>query len=165
MVTAVLAVPPAELATSKAPLTYIFQSFTGKSGTVISIIGLFAIINGALIQIIMASRVIYGLSSHGQLPSVLSFVHPKTQTPLLATVIATSVVLVLALIGHLSLLAESTAIIMLIIFSMVNLSLIRVKITQQKPEGATLFPFWVPVAGFIMSVCFVVSTLAKIIFT
>jgi APA family basic amino acid/polyamine antiporter len=165
MVTAVLAVPPAELATSKAPLTYIFQSFTGKSGTVISIIGLFAIINGALIQIIMASRVIYGLSSHGQLPSILSFVHPKTQTPLLATVIATSVVLVLALIGHLSLLAESTAIIMLIIFSMVNLSLIRVKITQKKPEGATLFPFWVPVAGFIMSVCFVVSTLAKIIFT
>jgi len=163
MMTAVLALPPAELANSKAPLTYLFQHFTGNNGTIISIIGLLAIINGALIQIIMASRVLYGLSSHQQLPKILSYVHPKTQTPLLATLIASVTVLILALIGHLSLLAESTAIIMLIIFSMVNLSLIRVKIRDPNCEGATLFPLWVPIIGFILSLGFVSSTLIKLL--
>ena len=163
MMTAVLALPPAELANSKAPLTYLFQHFTGNNGTIISIIGLLAIINGALIQIIMASRVLYGLSSHQQLPKILSYVHPKTQTPLLATFIASVTVLILALIGHLSLLAESTAIIMLIIFSMVNLSLIRVKIREPHCQGATLFPLWVPIIGFILSLGFVSSTLIKLL--
>ena len=159
MMTAVLALPPAELAKSNAPLVYMYQFFTGDKGTIISIIGLLAIINGALIQIIMASRVIYGLSSHDQLPAALGVVNPITQTPLLATFIVTVTVLLLALIGHISVLAESTSIIMLVIFSVVNLSLIRIKLHDPHPPGSTVFPIWIPVFGFIVSSGFVISTL------
>ena len=158
MITAVLAVQPSELAKSAAPLTFLYQHFTGNSGGIISIIGLFAIINGALIQMIMASRILYGLSSHGQLPSMFSDVHPVTRTPLLSTLIVTLTVLVLALVGRLSLLAETTSIIMLIIFAAVNLALLRVKLREQYAEGATIFPFWVPLFGFIFSSGFVLAT-------
>jgi hypothetical protein len=58
MVTAVLSLPPAELASSEAPLAQIYEYYTGEKAIVISIIGMFAIINGALIQMIMASRVV-----------------------------------------------------------------------------------------------------------
>jgi len=70
MVVAVFALPPAELAASEAPLAYLYQRYTGGNATTISLIGLFAIINGALIQVIMAARVLYGLSSMGQLAGI-----------------------------------------------------------------------------------------------
>jgi len=164
MMTAVLAMPPTELAQSNAPLSTLYQRFSGDNGTIISVIGLLAIINGALIQIIMASRVIYGLSAHGQLPVILSTVNQKTQTPVLATFIATAIVLTLALLGHLSILAESTSIIMLVIFSVVNLSLIRIKHRDPSPLGSTIFPLWVPMLGFFVSVFFVIATLINMSF-
>ncbi|MDH5357263.1 MAG: amino acid permease [Gammaproteobacteria bacterium] len=163
MVTAVLALPPADLASSNAPLSYLYHYFTGDKTTIISIIGLLAIINGALIQMIMASRVMYGLSSHGQLPVWLSFVHPRTQTPLFSTLIATITVLILALIGHLSILAEVCSVIMLIIFSLVNLALIRVKRRDPHPENTIVFPTWIPMTGFVISVSFVLITLINVL--
>lgn len=78
---------------------------------------MFAIINGALIQIIIASHVLYGLSSRHQRPLVLSYVIPFTQTPIIATLVASLKVLTLAIIGHLSNLAEITTFIMLMVFS------------------------------------------------
>ena len=163
MVTAVLAVPPADLANSNAPLSYLYQHFTEDNAAIISIVGLLAIINGALIQMIMASRVLYGLSSRGQLPAVLSSVHPQTQTPLVATFVATITVLTLALIGHLSILAETCSVIMLFIFSLVNLALIHVKKRDPHPENTIIFPRWVPLIGFIISVCFIVITMINIL--
>jgi len=77
MVSAVLAVSPGQLASTEAPLAFLYQHFTDNDATLISIIGLLAIINGALIQIIMASRVMYRLSSRNQLPAIFSLIHPK----------------------------------------------------------------------------------------
>ena len=78
---------------------------------------MFAIINGALIQIIMASRVIYELSSRRQLPKFLNTIYQQTQTPLIATFLVVAVVLTFALVGRLGSLAEITSIVMLTIFS------------------------------------------------
>lgn len=61
MLTAVLSLTPAELAASKVPLVAIYEHHVAEEGLIISGIGMIAIINGALIQIIMASRVLYGL--------------------------------------------------------------------------------------------------------
>jgi len=165
MTTAVLAVSPAELALSEAPLAFIYQHFTGNNATAISIIGLLAIINGALIQMIMASRVMYGLGSRGQLPRILSIVHPKSQTPLIATFIATFTVLFLALIGHLSILAEITSLIMLSIFSLINLALVRIKKRSPSTEGSICFPIWLPLTGFIVSLGFLILTVINLAFS
>ena len=64
---AVLALPPAELAQSRAPLALLYERATGSAPTLISLISMFAVVNGALIQIIMASRVLYGMSREGWL--------------------------------------------------------------------------------------------------
>ncbi len=162
MVTAVLAVPPQQLATTQAPLAFLYQHFTGNNPVLISIIGLLAIINGALIQIIMASRVMYGLGSRNQLPTILSIVHPQTQTPLLATFIATIAVMGLAITGHLSILAEITSLLMLCIFSMINLALLRIKKRSPSTEDSINFPQWIPLAGFIVSLSFLILTLINV---
>jgi len=159
MTTAVLAVSPEQLAQTEAPLAYIYQHFTGNNPTLISVIGLLAIINGALIQMIMASRVMYGLGSRGQLPEILSYVHPKSQTPLLATLIATITVLVLALVGQLSTLAEITSLIMLCIFSMINLALLKIKKRIPTTQDSINFPNWIPLTGFIASSGFLIFVL------
>ena len=159
MISAVMTITPEVLATSEAPLALIYEYHTGEQAVLITIIGMFAIINGALIQMIMASRVFYGLSSRGQLPAVFKFVHPNTQTPLVATLVATVIVLVLSSIGRLATLAETTSVIMLIVFSMVNLALWRIKRRDPNPVDTIVFPFWIPVAGFFISGAFVLSSL------
>lgn len=163
MITAVLAVPPDQLASTEAPLAFLYQHFTGNDATLISLIGLLAIINGALIQMIMASRVMYGLGYRGQLPEILSFVHPKSQTPLVATLIATLTVLVLASIGHLSILAEITSLIMLCIFSMINLALLKIKKRIPSTQDSINFPRWIPLMGFIVSSGFLIYILTDLI--
>ncbi|MEA3406353.1 MAG: amino acid permease [Pseudomonadota bacterium] len=160
MITAILSIPPDELAKSQAPLATLYSHHTGESATMISLIGMFAIINGALIQIIMASRVLYGLSSRHQLPSVLSYVNPVTQTPVIATLIAGLAVMTLAIIGRLSSLAEVTSFIMLMVFSLVNLALWRIKQRDPAPENCIIFPKWLPLIAFIVSSTFVFLNIA-----
>ena len=157
MITAVLSLPPEELASSSAPLTTLYEHHTGEKAIVISIIGMFAIINGALIQMIMASRVLYGLSSRGHLPNLLGVVHHRTRTPLVATAVASVIVLILALTGRLASLAETTSVIMLMIFSIVNLALWRIKRRNPYPPDIRVFPIWIPITGFFASFAFVLS--------
>jgi amino acid transporter len=159
MATAVLAMPPEELAQSQAPLARVYEYYTGRDATIISIIGLFALINGALIQMIMASRVLYGMSSRRLLPQIVGRVNKRTQTPLVATALATIVVLILAIYGSLATLAEATSVIILVVFSLVNLSLLRVKRKDPKPAGLIVFPAIIPALGFLVSISFVLAEL------
>jgi APA family basic amino acid/polyamine antiporter len=157
MLAAVLALPPAELAGSQAPLAYLYQKVTGQPATVISAIGMFAIVNGALIQIVMAARVLYGLSVMAQLPAVLGRVSAHTRTPLVATALVTGLVLALALTGRLASLAEMTSLTMLLVFALVNLALWRIKRREPRPQGVGVLPLWIPVSGFLVSTGFVLA--------
>jgi len=57
--TAVLTVAPQQLAASDAPLATVYQQATGSKPVVLSIISIFAVVNGALIQIIMGLSLIH----------------------------------------------------------------------------------------------------------
>jgi amino acid transporter len=149
--TAVLNVAPDQLRQSDAPLALIYRQATGREATVISLIGLFAVTNGALIQMIMASRVLYGLSSRGWLPPSFSVIHKHTKTPLLATLVIAGGVLLSSFLRTLEQLAEMTSMLILAVFVLVNLSLIVIKKRQPLPEGARSWPLWVPVAGLLTS--------------
>ena len=163
MTTAVLAVTPDQLADSAAPLAYLYVAGGSGQGALISVIGLFAIINGALIQVIMSARVMYGLASRGLLPSTLSRVNPKTQTPLLATACAAVIMLCLALVGGLASLASLTSSIILILFVLVNASLWRIKRRQPVVSGVFSFPLWVPAVGAAVSLAFVLIQVGRYI--
>ena len=160
MMVAVLTVSPSELAKSDAPLPLVYRQLTGEDSTLISVIGLFAIINGALIQIIMAARVLYGQATMGQLPKVLDHINVRTQTPLIATALVTSLVLVLALIGDLAGLARTTSILMLTVFAFINLALWQIKRRDPNLADFKPLPIWIPVVGFFVSSGIVLNELA-----
>lgn len=148
---AVLTVTPAQLSASDAPLATVYRQATGSNPVVLSVISIFAVVNGALIQIIMGSRILYGMSRQGWLPAVFGRVWRKTQTPLAATAAMAGIVLALALWLPLVTLARATSFLVLIVFSLVNLSLLRIKRREPRPEGIRVFPAWIPAGGIIAS--------------
>ena len=152
---AVLALPSAELAQTRVPLALIYERATGSAPTLISLISLLAVVNGALVQIIMGSRVFYGMSREGWLHHALGRVNLRTRTPLLATALVAALVLVLALWLPLVTLAKATSFIILIVFAIINLALARIKFRSPRPEGVRVYPLWVPVAGFITTTALV----------
>ena len=146
---ALVAASPAELAASNAPLALVFERLTGASPRTMSLIAIIATLNGIIVQIIMSSRVLYGLASQGSLPAALKDVSPITRTPLNATILTTTAVLALALLLPLEQLADLTSRITLVLFALVNLALVRIKAREREaPANTYLAPSWVPWAGF-----------------
>ena len=149
-IVAVLNVPVPQLASAEAPLSLVFERTTGASPATISAIAIIATLNGVIVQIIMGSRVLYGLSQQGSLPAVFGYVHPVTRTPLFATGLIGALVLVLAIFIPLKGLAELTSQITLTVFALVNLSLWNIKRRGDPvPAGIFVNPQWVPVVGMI----------------
>jgi amino acid transporter len=151
---AVLVVPPDELAASDAPLALVYER-SGGSPAILGVIAIFAMLNGALVQVMKSSRVLYGLGSMGRLPAVLAKVHPRTRTPLVATGLATVGALFFALLLPLERLAALTSGITLATFALANLALVALKRSDPHPEGVRTVPGWVPVVGFLVSLAFV----------
>jgi APA family basic amino acid/polyamine antiporter len=149
---AVTAVPPAELATSPAPLALVFQRLTGLPLHVLSAIAIVATINGIIVHMIMIGRVLYGLADQGNLPALLARVNSKNGTPVVATGVGIAAILVLALGVPLTGLAEWTSRLTLGIFAFVNVALIRIKtVESMPPSDVFLVPIWVPVLGSLTS--------------
>ncbi|MYM64274.1 amino acid permease [Pseudomaricurvus sp. HS19] len=157
MSAALLTFTPQQLAGSSAPLVDVYRAYHPETAWLISGVGMFAIVNGALIQIIMASRVLYGLASRGQLPGWLAQVGARTRTPTAATLLASVMVALLAVLGRLGALAEITSAIMLSVFAIANLALWRVHRRPDKGAEEPWFqcPRWVPVLGMFVCLWFV----------
>jgi amino acid transporter len=153
------AVSPQQLAASEAPLAYVYQQVRGADPVLITAISLVAVVNGALIQIIMASRVCYGMGRKGWMPMWLARVNPVTRTPLVATVLITAVILMMALWLPIESLARSTSFFILLVFALINLSLWRIKqLRLDEHEGFSVYQ-WVPALGAFGSLLFVVLQL------
>ncbi len=149
---AVLALSPDTLAGQKAPLARILSEKGAWAASAISVISMVAVINGALIQIIMASRVLYGMGMQQIAPKAFAIVNPKTRTPVHATVAVTVVIIVLALGFPLVGLARATSTVTLIVFALVNVALWRIKTRDGSEADAVCYPLWVPVTGFLLCV-------------
>jgi amino acid transporter len=145
---AVLSIPTQSLAESGAPLALVVES-RGVSPRAIGLISLFAVINGALVQLIMASRVLYGLASKGLAMRVFARVNARTRTPLHSTALVAVVVLALALIFPLSELARFTSFIALAVFVSVNASLWRLKL-RVGPRPQFQVPLAIPITGSLL---------------
>ena len=108
---------------------------------------LFAVVNGALLQMVMGSRILYGMARQGWLPAPLGRVHARTRTPLLATLVVSLLVLGFAIWLPLLTLAKLTSFVVLILFCLVNLSLLRVRRREPAPPGVRVYPGWLPGLG------------------
>lgn len=152
-IVAVFSIPTDELAGSDAPLAIIVES-RGFSPGLIATISLFAVINGALVQIIMASRVLYGLASDGLAFAPFAHVNRTTRTPIVGTLAVAGLLLLLGLFFSVGELARVTSFISLSIFAVINISLWRLKqIAPSNPEFSV--PTAVPVVGAILCVAMI----------
>jgi amino acid transporter len=123
---AVISVAPGDLAATQAPLALVAAS-GGHPGQPIALVSLLAVTNGALIQIIMASRVLYGMADQRLIWAGFARVNSHTRTPLVATTTVAVAILILALFFSLGELARFTSALALLIFAMVNIALLRLK--------------------------------------
>jgi amino acid transporter len=161
---ALVAVPPAELAAAEAPLALVFERLTGASPRTMSLIAVIATLNGIVVQIILAARVLYGLARQGSLPAPLGRVNPLTRTPVPATVLTVGMVLLLALSLPLDQLADFTSRFTLVLFALVNLALVRIKAREDTPPcHGYVAPTWVPWAGLASCVAFLLADLGVVL--
>ena len=155
---AVLLVPLDTLSQSSAPISLMFESLTGISPLVISLIAIVATLNGVIIQIVMASRVVYGMAKKGSLPQRLAEVNSRTHTPVIATLIITAISGILAIFFPIGKLAEFTTSLILLVFTFVNLSLVILKIQKSPvPAGIYTVRVWVPIGGTISCIALLVG--------
>jgi APA family basic amino acid/polyamine antiporter len=141
------ALPADKLAGSSGPLLdVVAASGVGIPEWVFSLIALVAVANGALLTMIMASRLSYGMAKQNLLPDVLGRVLPVRRTPWVAIVATTGVAMILTAIGDLSLLAETVVLLLLFVFISTNVAVLVLR--RDKVEH-NHFRVWtvVPILG------------------
>jgi amino acid transporter len=112
-----------------------------------AVIGLFAVVNSALINMLMASRLLYGMANEGILPRAFGTVHPFRRTPWVAILFTTAIAAVLVATAGadgVSKLGGTTALLLLVVFTIVNVAVLvlRRETVEHKHFKA---PTWTPV--------------------
>ncbi|KGP63082.1 amino acid transporter [Legionella norrlandica] len=148
-------IPTTALIKTNMPLVEIIK-LQGQSPIVFSIIALISIINGILVQIIMASRLIYGMAKQQNAPPIFSVIYSKTQTPVNSTLLVLVIILLFAYALPITTLAKLTSSIILCIFIMIHASLIKMKLTEKKPPDAISFPVIFPMISILLTLTFLV---------
>ena len=123
--TASMVVPTGQLTESDGPLLEVVREGPlGISTRLFAAIALLAVANGALINMIMASRLVYGMSKQRVVPGIFNRVHPTRMTPIAAIAFTTVLAMILASLGDLSDLAGTTTTLLLFVFIAVNVAVL-----------------------------------------
>jgi len=125
-ISAITLVPPAELGSGETPLIKVVQAGAPNFPVwIFGFITMFAVANTALINMLMASRLVYGMSREHVLPAVLGKVHPSRRTPYVAIGFTTLVAMALiTVVGEIPALGGTTALLLLCVFTVVNIAVL-----------------------------------------
>lgn len=151
-IVAAMVVPLGQLAGSSSPLLEVIK--TGPLDVPVklfAVLALFALANGALINMIMASRLIYGMGDQGVMPGVLAKVHKGRQTPWVAIIFTSVIAIGLVATGDVSALASTTVLMLLLAFIAVNISVL---VLRREPVEHEHFrtPVFFPIVGIVICV-------------
>jgi APA family basic amino acid/polyamine antiporter len=118
---------------------------------VFSFIAMVAVSNTSLINLMMASRLLYGMANERAIPRLFGAVHEQRRTPWVAIICTTAVALGLASSSGVRTLGGTTALLLLCVFAIVNLAvlLLRSRPVEHKHYRA---PTVCPVLGFVSCV-------------
>ncbi len=153
---AIKVVPPSQLAESNAPLSLVYERSGASHATLMSIIGMTAAVNGVVVQVIMGSRILYGLAKQGWLKADLAEVSGKTKTPITATVLVVGLMIAATIVLPLVSLAKTTSLLILSIFTLVNAALYKIKRHHKKHDGYISVPLAIPALGAISSTSLII---------
>ncbi|WP_404399509.1 APC family permease [Idiomarina seosinensis] len=150
----VLAIPPDTLADANTPLAEPVRHHGEWAVGLISVVSILSVINSALVQVVMAARVAYGMANRGYAPTILGRVSSVTKTPWVGTLLSTAVVALLAVSFQLTELANATSVVLLSVFAFVNFSLwwLKGNPDESEPQGHFILPRWVPLVGAFVSI-------------
>lgn len=156
-------VPVGELGDSETPLTLVVERGLPDfpMGTVYPFITIFAVANSALINMLMASRLLYGMSKQRVLPSFLGRVAPRRRTPWAAILFTT--VIAFGLITYVTFqedtdvvaaLGGTTSLLLLAVFTIVNIAVLKLRQNiVDRPHFRA--PTLLPVLGAVLCAFFV----------
>lgn len=147
-----IAVPSDELASSTGPLlTVISASGVGIPAWLFSLIALVAVANGALLTLIMSSRMAYGMSNRGLLPGVFSRLLPNRGTPWVAIVVTVGIAMALTLTGSIATLAQTVVLLLLLVFLSTNIAVLVLRRDRVEHRHFRVWSF-LPVLGALSCV-------------
>lgn len=139
---AALVLPVEQLKASSAPLMQVIDaSGLGIPPRWFALIALIAVANGALLTMIMASRLTYGMAREGLLPAALGRVLPRRGTPGLAILATTVVAIALTFTSTLETLAETVVLLLLFVFLSTNVAVLVLK--RDKVQGPHFRVHWI----------------------
>jgi basic amino acid/polyamine antiporter, APA family len=154
-IVASMAVPTERLEASSGALLEVVQIGPLSVPTkVFSAIGLMALANGALINMIMASRLLYGMAKEDVLLSSFGRLS-RRKTPAVAIAFTTLIAAGLILTGDLGALADTTVLLLLGVFIAVNVSALLLRQDRVDHDHFKV-PFVLPLLG--IAACAVVMT-------
>jgi amino acid transporter len=159
-VTSVSVLPWETLARSNAPLMDVARAaapwFRGIDGVFLGIT-VFSIGNTALLNYLMGSRLLFGMSRQGLLPSFLGQVNRTTRTPDAAILVLFAIVSALIAAGGIRQLAEATVLLLLSVVAVVNAALLALKRRPEEPPGRFEVPAAIPALGCAVCVGLLLS--------
>ena len=147
-ISAITLVSPEELAEGETPLLKVVAA--GAPGFPLGLFGfitMFAVANSALINMLMASRLVYGMSREHVLPPVLGKVHATRRTPYIAILFTTLLAFALiAFVGEVPALGGTTALLLICVFAVVNVAVLVLRRDSVEHEHFRT-PAGLPVLG------------------
>jgi basic amino acid/polyamine antiporter, APA family len=125
-ISAIALVPADQLSEGDTPLLQVVEA--GAPGFPIGVFGvitMFAVANSALINMLMASRLVYGMSRQHVLPPLLGRVHSRRRTPTTAILFTTALAFgLITFVGAVPALGGTTALLLLMVFTVVNVAVL-----------------------------------------
>jgi amino acid transporter len=147
-ISSITLVPPDQLGEGEAPLLKVVQAGAPNFPLwIFGFITMFAVANSALINMLMASRLVYGMSREHVLPTMLGKVHAGRRTPYIAIAFTTLLAFgLITFVGAVPALGGTTALLLLCVFTIVN---IAVLVLRRDPVAHKHFrtPTILPVFG------------------
>jgi amino acid transporter len=140
-----IALDPQALSSSSGPLLQVVQSTGfGVPDWLFGLIALIAVANGALLTMIMASRLAFGMAEQSLLPPVLGKVLPRRRTPWVAIIVTTLAAGALTMTGDLGSLAETVVLLLLFVFISTNAAVLVLRkdnVEHKHFRVPTLIPY------------------------
>jgi amino acid transporter len=156
-----MAVATDTLAGSDGPLLEVVQLGPLAMNTkIFSAIALFALVNGALINMVMASRLVYGMADQDVIPPWFGKVHPQRRTPWAGVLFAGALAAALVVLGDVETLADTTVLLLLFAFVAVHVSVL---VLRRAPVDHEHFRAWTgfPILGALSCAALIVQKLVE----
>ncbi|WP_247509089.1 APC family permease [Bradyrhizobium sp. 157] len=143
-VSAITLVAPEQLEGETPLLKVVQQGAPNFPIWIFGFITMFAVANTALINMLMASRLVYGMSREHVLPPALGRVHRTRRTPYVAIGFTTLLAFALiTFVGEVPALGGTTALLLLCVFTVVNVAVLvlrRDSVSHQHFRTPTILP-------------------------